>query len=132
MNRPSHLLFTGITAAFCRHIKRRIKCVEVFKIKFILYSTQCFAESLIVNDFSRTQESDWINYVRIFYESEYIIIGSSCFLFCSKVFVEVCDRISFRLEFTCIKRNSSCRLRPDSNCMVNIIRCKTGAFYFLH
>ena len=51
---------------------------------------------------------------------------------CSKVFKQIRDRITLALEFTGIKRHSSCRLRPYSHCMVNIIRSKSAVLDLFH
>ena len=48
----------------------------------------------------------------------------------SEVFEQICQRITFRLELTGIKRNSAGRLRPDASCVVYIVIGKTGILNF--
>ena len=50
----------------------------------------------------------------------------------SKVFKQICDRITFTLEFTCIERNSTGCLWPYTYCVINIIWPKTTFFNFFH
>ena len=62
-------------------IKFRIECVEVLTVKFILNNSQTFTETLIMNNFTFTEEADWIADFRIFYQTQNIIIRSAGFLF---------------------------------------------------
>ena len=63
-------------------IEFRIECVEVLTVKFILNNSQTFTETLIMNNFTFTEEADWIADFRIFYQTQNIIIRSAGFLFC--------------------------------------------------
>ena len=62
-------------------IEFRIECVEVLTVKFILNNSQTFTETLIMNNFTFTEEADWIADFRIFYQTQNIIIRSAGFLF---------------------------------------------------
>ena len=62
-------------------IEFRIECVEVLTVKFILNNSQTFTETLIMNNFTFTEEADWSADFRIFYQTQNIIIRSAGFLF---------------------------------------------------
>lgn len=65
-----------------RFIEFRVKRVEVLGIQVIRYYAERFAESLEMYDFPFAEEFDRISYIGIVYETEDVVIGSSCFLLC--------------------------------------------------
>lgn len=109
-------------------IEFRIECVEVLTVKFILNNSQTFTETLIMNNFTFTEESDWIADFRIFYQTQNIIIRSAGFLFCSHIFMQICNRITFGLECCSTPRSSAGSLRPECECVVYIIFVEAGFF----
>ena len=75
----SVLIFTG---SFTGNIKTCIKCIEILFIQLFLKSTKCFTETLEVNDFPGSQESDRICYFRnIPYNPKNVVISGTSFLF---------------------------------------------------
>ena len=82
-------------------------------------------------DFTLTQEFDWIAYIGVIRKAQDIVIRFAGFLFCCKILEKIRNRIALGLKFTGIQRNSSCCLRPDTCCMINIIGSKSGIFNFL-
>ncbi len=54
-------------------IEFRIECVEILTVKFILNNSQTFTETLIMNNFTFTEEADWIADFRIFYQTPRIL-----------------------------------------------------------
>lgn len=107
-------------------IKLWIKIIEVFAVQAVLYLFQSFTEPLEMDDFPGTQKSKWIQYIRIINNADKVFVGAPGFLFCSQVFMKVCDGVSLRLEFTGIVGNACGSRRPQSGGMVNIISIKSG------
>ena len=127
-------LFCFCHAAYlARVIEAWVKGIEILCIQLFLNGAQGFTETLEMNYFSCSQETDGICYFRNIADyTKDIIISGPCLLFCSKVFEKICDRIAFTLKFTGIKRNTPSCLWPYTNCMVNIIWSKSGIFDFFH
>ena len=116
-----------------RFIECRIIAIEVSGIQIILNHTQCLTESLIMHNFSFTQEADWIsNFRHISNYPENVIVSASCFLLCCHILMKVGNRIAFGLEFTCIKWNATGSLWPYGNGMINLIWAKSRFFDFFH
>lgn len=116
-----------------RHIKAWVKGIEVLCIKLFLNGAESFTESLEMHNFTRPEELDRVCDFRYIPDNaQNVVIRASGFLFRSKVFVKVGDRVALTLELAGIKRNTACCLRPDANCVVDIIRTKTGIFNFFH
>ena len=92
----------------------------------ILDIPEDFTEALKVYDLPFAQEADGITYFRVFYHSENIIIGGAGFLFCCKIFKQICDGVTLWLKFTGIKGNAARCLGPDSGGMVKIVRTEAG------
>ena len=123
-------LFLGV---WNRHIKAWIKGIEVLCVKLFLNGAESFTKSLEMHDFTCPEEFNGICDFRYIPDNaQNVVIRAPGFLFRSKVFVKVGDRIPLALEFAGVKGDASCRLRPDSNCVVNIIRTETGIFNFFH
>ena len=116
------------TAVF---INWRIVSIKVFRIKSILNPSECFAETLEMHNLTFTKETYRVGNFRIFNESENIVIGASCFLFCCHIFIQICKRVPFALEFTRIERNSTGCLRPYSKRMVYIVFVKAWCSYLV-
>lgn len=60
------------------------KTTEISKNKSFIFaciSTLCFTESLVMHNFTLTQETDRITDFRIFYEPENVIVSRTGFLF---------------------------------------------------
>ena len=76
-------------------IKLRIECIEVFAVQVFLHDPKIFTESLVMHDFTLTQETNRITDFRIFYKPENVIVSRTGFLFCSEVFMKICNRITF-------------------------------------
>lgn len=115
------------------HIKAWVKSIEVLCVKFFLDGTKSFTKSLKMNNFTCPEEFYRIgNFRHIPDNPQNVVIRASGFLFRSKVFVKVCNGVTLTLELTGIKWDAACCLRPDANCVVNIIRTETGIFNFFH
>lgn len=93
-------------------VKRRVCGIEILGIQMVLDNAQSLAETLEVYYFTFTQVADGVADFRVFYQAENVFIGTSSFLFCCHVFCQVRDGVSFGLEFTGVKGNSPCCLRP--------------------
>ena len=82
------------------------KTTEISKNKSFIFaciSTLCFTESLEMNHFPCTEKTDRIsNFRDIAYYTENVVIGSTGFLFCCKVFKKISKRIALALEM-CIR-----------------------------
>ena len=126
------LLFfcTGGTGAAYRCIETWIEGIKIFRIKLILDGPECFAEALKMNNLSCTEEADGLDNIRLLDKPENVVISAAGFLLCCKVFMKICDRVSLRLKFTGVKRNTAGCLWPDSDCVIHIIRSKTGFLDF--
>ena len=63
-----------------------IKCwvieIDIFLIHFLFAESQTFAKALEMNDFSFTQKTNDVVYIRIIAKPENIVIGFSRLLFC--------------------------------------------------
>lgn len=106
-------------------IKLWIKIIEVLlsRLSFIFSELHRTAGN---GRFPGTQKSKWIQYIRIINNADKVFVGAPGFLFCSQVFMKVCDGVSLRLEFTGIVGNACGSRRPQSGGMVNIISIKSG------
>lgn len=128
-----HYLFTVFAGFHTRHIKAWVKCIEVFGFQLFLDTAEGFTEALEVYDFTCAEEFNGVSDFRnIADHTEDVVIGGTCFLFCCKVFEQIGDGVAFALKFTCIERNASGSLGPDSYGMVDIVRSKTGIFDLFH
>ena len=76
------------------HIKAGIEGVEVLGIQLILSQTQSFAETLEMHDFALTQELDGFTDIRLFNQTQDIVIGAACFLFCCQILVQIGNDIT--------------------------------------
>ena len=113
-------------------VKGRIICIEIaFAFIRFLSNRNCLAESLIMYDFSFTQEFYRLNNIRIIYKAQNIIVCQSRLLFCCKVLVQIRKHISGNLECACRKWHTGSCLRIYSCCMVNKVSVKSTALYFL-
>lgn len=65
------------------------------------------AEALEVDDFSGAEETGMDRRLRIFDNTENVVIGRAGFLLGSKVFKKVGNRVALGLELAGIKRNAS-------------------------
>ena len=63
------------------HIKFRIERIEVFAVQVFLHDPKIFTESLVMHDFTLTQETNRITDFRIFYKPENVIVSRTGFLF---------------------------------------------------
>ena len=70
-----------IAAAFGRHVKAGIECIEVFEIQFFLNGTEGFTETLEMHNFSFTQETDGVHNIRISDDTQNVVISGARFLF---------------------------------------------------
>ena len=100
---PSRLFFTSIEFG--------IECVEVFAVEFFLDDTECFTESLEMNNLTLSQEADRGGHFRIPDSPQYVVISGTRLLFGSQILSQVGNNIAFGLEFAGIERDSSGSLR---------------------
>ena len=71
----------ALTSAIRIFIKLRIECIEVFAVQVFLHDPKIFTESLVMHDFTLTQETNRITDFRIFYKPENVIVSRTGFLF---------------------------------------------------
>lgn len=71
-----------IAAAFGGHVKAGVKGIEVLKVQFFLHGTEGFSETLEMHNFSFSQEADGVYNIRVFDDTEYVVVSGACFLFC--------------------------------------------------
>ena len=71
----------------------------------ILSDAERFTEPLEMHDFSFTKEADGVAYIRVLYKTKDVVVSRTCLLFCGHIFIEICDRVAFGLEFTRIERD---------------------------
>ena len=94
-------------------------------IEGIFYSLKAFAKSLEVHDLPLAQEFDRLIYVRVILaQSEDVVVGRPGFLLSGHILKKICYRVALALEFAGVKWNSSCRLGPDADGVVDIIFVK--------
>jgi len=103
-------------------IKGRVKGIEIPAVQMLLHIAEGFTESLEMDDFSFSQETDGIADFRILYYPQDIFIGRTGLLFCCQILEQIRNRIAFGLEFAGIEGNASCCLGPDARSVVNIVR----------
>ena len=113
-----------------RLVKAGIESIKVPAVQTVLEAAQGFTESLEMNDFSFTKKTDRVSDFRVFDNAENIVICQTGFLFRRHIFVKVGDCITCALELACTKRFTTCSLRPNGKCVVNIIFIKSGGFDF--
>lgn len=85
--KPSFLLDERVflllsTISILTYIEFRIDGIEVFTVQMILNDSKAFTKTLIMNDFTCTQEADRFTYLRVLDKPQDIIVGGSGFLFC--------------------------------------------------
>lgn len=66
---------------------------KINRIREKIY-TDCLGETLIVNNLTFTQESDRVDNIRVIAETQDIIVGSSRFLLCCHILVQIGQNIS--------------------------------------
>lgn len=76
-------------------VKFRIKRIEVFAVKLLLYEAEAFSESLVMDNLPLSQESDRIAYLGVFDKTEDIVVCRACLLFCGQILIQIGDRIPF-------------------------------------
>lgn len=101
-----------------------------FFFYFACITTLCFTETLIMHDFTHSQEFDRIAHIWILHKPENIIVSGTRFLFRCHIFVEICDRVAFGLKIGCGPGCSAGCLGPKCKRMVNIVFVKSGFFQF--
>ena len=69
-------------------VKFGIESIEVAAVKLILYDPQAFAESLVMYDLTLSQEADRIAHLRVFDQTEDIVVGRPGFLLSGQVLAE--------------------------------------------
>lgn len=111
-------------------VEIRVKCIEILAVQTILYQPEAFTEALVMNDFALAKIFDRITYFRIFYQTQDVVIGQAGFLLCCHIFMHICNRIARRLDHRCTPGLSGSRLRPQADCMVDIIGGKSLLFKF--
>lgn len=79
-----------------------IVCVEVLRISLILNAAQTFPETLEMHDLTHSQETDRISNFRILDNAQNVIVGQTCFLLRSHIFVEICDRVTGTLKLAAL------------------------------
>lgn len=98
----------------------------------LLSLSQCVGKSLIMNDFTLTQEFYRITDVGIVAKTENVVVSRSRLLFCGKIFIKVGYGIAFYPNVFHIKRRSRCRNRIKAESMVHKISFKRAALYFVY
>ena len=68
------------------NVKFRIDGIKVSAVQMVLHDPQAFAESLIMYDFSFPQEADGVADLRIFDQTQDIVVGGAGFLLRSHIF----------------------------------------------
>lgn len=81
-----------------------------------------------MHDFTFTQEFDWLNNIGVINKAQDVVVSDTCFLLGSKVLVQVCNRITGRLNGRRAPRKTACGSGINACGMVNEIRCKAGVF----
>ena len=61
-------------------VEFRIECVEVLAVQFILNDSKTFTETLIMDDFTFTEEPNRITDFRIFYQAQNVVVSGTGFL----------------------------------------------------
>lgn len=115
-------------AIFRRSVKLRIECVEILAVKAILRDGERFAETLEMHDFPLTQIADRIADFLIVNQTEDVVIGSACLLFCCHILDKIGDDVSLALELAGVERNAGCRSRPQCSGMIDVIPIEAGGF----
>ena len=77
-----------------------------------------------MNDFPGAEKFKGFSYLRVFNNSDQVVIGGPGFLFCRQVLMEICYGIALGLEFTGIKGNARSSCWPQGCGMVDIISVK--------
>ena len=77
-----------------------------------------------MNDFPGPEKFKGFSYLRVFNNSDQVVIGGPGFLFCRQVLMEICYGIALGLEFTGIKGNARSSRWPQGCGMVDIISVK--------
>lgn len=73
-------------------IKVWVVSIKILFVQIILNQAKAFTETLEMNQFALTQETNGISYLRIFYQTKEVIIGSAGFLLW-------CDCVKTTLRF---------------------------------
>lgn len=97
----------------------------------LLNHAQSFAEALEMHDFPRPKEADGVDDIGILCDAQDIVVGGAGLLFCSQILSKIRDGVAFGLEFTCVLRNPTGRLRPYGKGVVDIVGAKAGGLDLL-
>ena len=93
---------------------------------------KAFAEALVVNYFPLPKKFYYVAYIWIITKIQNVVISFSCFLFCSHIFVEVCNRVAGGLERCRIEWIARCINRVNTDSVVDKIRGESALFNFAH
>ena len=74
---------------FDHFVERRIKGIKVLRLHLIRRDPERFAEPLIMNDFTRTQEFDSVADIRVINKPQDIVVGFACLLFGGKILMQI-------------------------------------------
>lgn len=111
-------------------IKVWVICVEVFLVKIILDQTETFTETLKVYQFTLAEEADGIGNFCILCQTQDVIIGSAGFLLCRHIFCQIRNRVTGTLEGSGAKWGAACRLRPETDGVIDIVVCESLLLQF--
>lgn len=119
-----------IVGASAGVVKFRIECIEVFAVQIFLDDAETFTKSLVMDDLTFPKETDGIADLRVFYETQNVVIRGPGFLLGSHILVNVRDRIAFGLKISGGPRRAGCCLWIECQCVIDIIFVKTVFFDF--
>lgn len=89
-------------------IKGWVIKVHIFTVHLFFAQPHTLAEALEMDHFSFAQEPDHVVHVRIVAETENVVVGFACLLFCCHVFTQVSDHITRGLNGCSAPRETGC------------------------
>lgn len=81
-----------------------------------------------MHDFACTQKLQRFADIMVIDQTEQIIVGDACFLFCRHIFMQVRENIAFYADIFHVSRDTGCSLRKNASGMVDKVGVKTGFF----
>ena len=97
------------------HIKRRIHIIHVSLVQLFPQQLNGFTEPLEMDNLPFPQKFDHVIDIRIITDSQNIVIGNSCLLFCCQIFRQVGDGVALYRHGFCGPGGTCCGGRVNSD-----------------
>jgi len=108
----------------CLFVKRRVECVEILAVEFILNDSHGVAKSLEMHDLALAEESEGIGDVGIIRETDEVVVGHASLLLRRLRFGKIGKRIALDADVLHIEGHARRRDRIKSRGVIYVVRLK--------